>query len=143
HRGKLAADRAGAITHDVHSHAPARRLRALEADAVVLDRHREAVGRGFRTNIDLRRLAVLDRVRDRLLRDAVKVVRALLAELIELRRRMDSAADAENGLRAVRELLEGMPQRAARLARHRAESPRELGRLRDRLIDQVDRLLEV
>src|SRR5690606_35893412 len=121
-----------------------RRARRAEPSAVVLDGQQQAVLPDARTNVDLGRVTVLDGVRDRLLRDAIEVVRALLAQvLVEARRRLDPAFDAEDRLRPLRELLERMTERRARLARHRAQSPRELRRLRNRLIDQIDRLLQV
>src|SRR5690606_28676614 len=49
----------------------------------------------------------------------------------------------ENRLRPLRELLERMTQRRARLARHRAQAAGKLRGLRDRLIDQLDRLLKI
>src|SRR5690606_3105815 len=140
---QLAADRARAVSHDVHAHAAARGLRTLEADAVILDRQRQIVRDDLRANVDPRRLAVLYRVRHDFLRNAIEIVRALLAELIELRSGVHAALDTEHRLRTRRELLERMPQRHAGLARYGAQAARELGGLRDRLVDQIDRLLKI
>src|SRR5690606_28426769 len=63
--------------------------------------------------------------------------------LVETRRGFDPADDAEHRLRPFREMLERSAQRPAGLARDRGEAARELGSLRDCLIDEIDRLLQI
>src|SRR5258705_2763968 len=146
--GDFTVDHARAISHDLEAHALHGVTRFVgravgQADAVVRDREPHVALFDHELNVDLGRIAVAHGIGNRLLRDAVEVVRR---RLIDGKHGPHTAAqahvDAVHFARPRREAAQ-LKYESAAVQAHGREAARERASAFDRVVHEHDDLVDV